>query len=160
MTVKCGKCGHFHEVVEDTPLACTLTGCGCIDFTPYMPDFIQIQQVIQNFKTWIDRVKYLLLTIPETRDEDELAFLFTCWHYFLGMTTGVMFTGEMYYRLKTEARPETIRRAKQKVCHEERIAYLAGELDLRDAVFIPSKPELIHRKEVKKEAMLEAVTTL
>ena len=126
--IKCDRCGHFH--VGD-PCVCTLINCDCppLDAAKYKPQVKTVyhQQVLAGLKEMDEKIEYMLKEVPGFRNTDDWAFITNYWHYNLGFCTGMMFTGEVYARIRTEANPESIRRCRQKVCQNE----LAPLLDLQ-----------------------------
>lgn len=121
---KCISCNHHHF---DSDGVCTNKTCSCTPelFIPVDPSnktFIGLvyrNQILANLKDISQRIEWLLKAVPETRNMGDWQFIQTCWYYFLGFQFGDTWTMEWYEKINKECQPETIRRARQKICHPE-----------------------------------------
>ena len=133
MNVKCHRCGHFHT---GDPCVCTLISCDCppLNASDYKPPVKSVyhQQVLAGLKDMDQKIEYMLREIPGLRNTDDWAFITSYWHYHLGFCTGMMFTGEVFARIRMEANPESLRRCRQKVCHDELAPLLDMQAILKD----------------------------
>jgi len=119
MSDKCSACGHFHHPDDDTKV-CTLIDCSC-DITKFQPEIEgksldYHRNVISQFQTVQEKIKYLLTEIPQFRDLSNKQFLFAFWHYNDGFCPGMELSIQTYSELID---PETIRRCKQKVVEND-----------------------------------------
>jgi hypothetical protein len=123
---KCAQpfCGHYHSDIDGI---CISKGCTCtpelfIAVDPKNPgyqNFAYHQKILATMNDVAQKVQWLLEAIPGTRNMPDWEFESTYWHYALGFQFGHTWTREWFERINKDGQPETIRRAKQKVCHAE-----------------------------------------
>jgi hypothetical protein len=94
-----------------------------------------------------DRVAELLRTYPQTKGDD----LILIWHYFREFTN-IRITYRQFRDLLHAPHPETIRRCRQLLQHNERELVEAGKLRLEDALYLPRE------KTIRKRRKLEEAT--
>lgn len=127
MPCKCAQtfCGHYHSDVDGV---CMSKGCICspellIPVEPNNPtyqNFAYHQKVMAEMSDIAQKVAWAKKAIDGTRNMDDWDFLVTMWKYAANFHPGDPFTPEVHEKIrKLGLIPENIRRASQKVCHEE-----------------------------------------
>ena len=182
MTEKCSKCGEeMYEV--DGILMCKGKYCThyktIVEQTP-TESLVYHREVMFRMKKTPDRVKYLHLTKPKSRNYHDWPFLNFYWEYFLGFTTGMEYTNFWKNQIQKFALPETVRRSRQMVCepelniikeflkqilkverHSPNYFLIQNEIQkfLKTTKYIPTDLNLIKKKLEKQSAIFESVVT-
>lgn len=183
---KCGNCDHYHAGSD--PNLCTLLHCDCDEksFRPLcdkingVETFQYYQSVIQKLEDMRERIRYMLLNIPDMRNTDDWEFENQYWHYYLNFCTGMTFSVEIFHAIHTEAQPDLISRMRRKICEPERQAIVILQQEIivdkltnkdgryweiqseikriiREAKFLPTDYELLKAKGIKEFAVKEAL---
>ncbi len=180
MTEKCSKCGEeMYEV--DGILMCKGKYCThyktIVEQTP-TESLVYHREVMFRMKQSGQRIEYLHLTKPKTRNYDDWDFLNFYWEYLLGFTRGMEYTDFWKNQIRKFALPETIRRARQLVCepelkiirgflkqietvqrHSPEYFLIKNEIQkfLKTTKYIPTDVDLIKKKLEKQSAIFESV---
>jgi hypothetical protein len=89
---------------------------------PANPGYINFayhQKVLATMHDVHQKVQWLLEAVPGTRNMPDWEFETTYWHYAIGFQFGMEWNQTWFDKINKNAQPETIRRTRQKVCHEE-----------------------------------------
>jgi len=125
---KCITCNHIHSDADGQCFE-VLKGKSCF-CTPesYVPEnsrnptYMNLayhQKVLSQMKDMAQKVEWMLKAVPETRNMTDMEFLQICWKYMVGFDFGDTWDKEIFERVSKECQPETVRRARQKICHPE-----------------------------------------
>ena len=187
---KCITCNHLHsdtdgqcfEVLKGNSCFCTPESYVAED--PSNPTYMNLafhQKMLGQFTDMAQKVEWMLKAVPETRNMTDIEFLQTCWKYMLGFDFGQVWDKEIFDRISNECQPETIRRTRQKVCHDEleQLRLFQEEMkelekhgkslghkeynDLTDRIkkfwleckYIPNDLALLKKKRIKESAIFE-----
>lgn len=141
-------------------------------------NFAYHQSVIQKFGTHRQRIKYLLENITELRDLDDWDFYWEYVHYYQGFSPGMQFDNLWKVQLKRNANFDSVNRSLELVRHDEYVLakefvnairkheersplWWSGIYELRKFLksckYIATNPDLLLKKIVKQNAILEAV---
>jgi len=184
---KCAQpfCSHHHSDIDGI---CLTKGCICSpelfipvdNGNPGYRNFAYHQKVLSTMHDVHQKVQWMLEAIPGTRNMADWEFIKTCWHYFIGFQFGDQWTQDWFDKIAIECQPETIRRARQKVCHPEletlRIFQeMLKELEKEgrdgstaywnlteqmkkfwtNSKYVPTDWELLKKKQIKESAIFE-----
>lgn len=185
MSSKCLQpfCRHFHSSYDGV---CLTVGCIC---TPemYMPEgdpayknFAYHQKILSGITDIHQRVTWMLESIQGARNTSDWEFIELCWHYFIGFQFGESWSHEWFTKIEKECPPDTITRARRKVCHNELEQLRMFNEDLKDMVkrgedgstrywnltevikkfwaeskYIPTDIMMLKKKQIKESAIFE-----
>lgn len=162
---------------------CTCTPELFIPVDPNSKTFVGLayrQKILANLTDISQKVEWLLKAVPQTRNMSDWQFIQTCWYYFIGFQFGEIWSMEWYEKIQNECQPETIRRARQKICHPELEILRAFQVQLKElekkgldgspaywnlteeikkfwqnSKYIPNDFELLKSKRIKESAIFE-----
>ena len=139
---KCLKCNHPHSEYDNQCFEALKGKCSC---TPesyisnnssdprLMSESYRIQ-VLSKIQDMHQKIEWILKSIEGARNMNNFEFIALCWHYMIPFQFGEIFSKEVFERIQNDAEPETIRRARQKVCHEELEILRAFETELIEII--------------------------
>lgn len=185
---KCFRCNHSHSEYDKQCFEAIKSKCDC---TPdlYLPkdnsnfEYVNLayhQKALAQITDIHEKVEWLLEAVPGTRNQNNMEFIYTCWHFFTGFEFGNTWTKEAFEKIQKYAEPENIRRARQKVCHEELETLRMMQKDLRNlektegkdsqaywsyterikefwknTKYIPNDIAMLKKKQIKESAIFE-----
>lgn len=185
---KCLSCNHPHSEYDGQCFEALKGKCDCKPES-YLPDHSSNPKyiseayrfdVLSKIQDIHQKIEWILTSIPGTRNMNSFEFIVLCWHYFTKFRFGDMWTKEVFEKIQEEAEPETIRRARQKVCHEELEILRKFEEELKaiskkegegsqaywklteqikefwkNTKYIPNDIKLLRKKKLKESAIFE-----
>lgn len=184
MTV-CLSCNHHHSDYDGICLnnTCTCTPELFIPVDPTNKTFISLayrKKILSNMTDVAQKIEWLLKAEPHTRNMSDWQFIQTCWFYFIGFQFGQIWSMEWYEKIQNECQPETIRRARQKLCHPELEQLRIFQIELKElekknldgtkaywdltekikvfwqnSKYIPNDIALLKQKKIKESAIFE-----
>lgn len=187
--VKCISCNHLHsdkdgqcfEALKNNSCSCTPESYFPVDRTSqtYL-SFAYHEKILSQMQDIHQKVEWMLTSVSGTRNLNNFDFIVTCWHYFIGFQFGHTWNKEAFEKIQKYAEPESIRRARQKVCHAEleQLRLFQEELKaitkkegegsqaywkLTDKIkefwkqskYIPNDIALLKKKQIKESAIFE-----
>lgn len=185
---KCLSCNHIHSDYDHECFEAMKQKCSC---TPelyisdnkkdprLMSESYRIK-VLSQIQDMHQKIEWILTSIDGTRNMNNFEFIILCWHYLTGFQFGNTWNKETFDKIQECAEPETIRRARQKVCHEELETLRTFEEELKaiakregegsqaywklteqikefwkNTKYIPNDISLLKKKKLKESAIFE-----
>ena len=148
----CQSCNHQHSQLDGQCFKALQGQCSCTPQSLIINDFDYEYRTktLEHISEIHQKVTWVLEAIPGTRNLNDWEFIKTCWHYFIKFKFGDSWNIDVFKAIEENCQPETIRRARQKVCHLELEQLRIFEQEISNIVSTFGKQSNIYEEKIEQ----------